>query len=254
MSQRKNIFVITVIITLLLILIGMNSSYSQETESIAEKHKEEKAELREKQRVERVQAKEQKKKERVKKREEHKQEIATKKEERVKQKEEHAKQKEVNKISREEAKTYKKVAKGQIKERKKKLWKLRWRKKVVKVTSSEEDPVYIYYAKVKKGKSEFLKLADAELSYKVKIKNQTPKIINQVQILWKRKKPFTDDLTVARETNVARPLLPYKKRTIVYNEFDSKRQGEIYDVRVVKVVFEDGTQWTNPQSNWKFRI
>lgn len=222
MRTNKHKFKIILFSIIFLFTLQGNMVYSQEEEtaSLREKHKKEMAELREKQKNER------------------KVELTKKKEERKKEREQ-----------REGGKKNKEITRKQISSRKKEITKARWTKNVINVITSKEDPVYIYHAKVKKAKTEFLGLKDIELSYKVKIKNQTPKIVNQVQVVWKRSEPFNDILTIKTDTNVSRPLLPYKNRTIQYNEEDSQREGETYSVLISKVVFEDGTQWTNPESN-----
>ena len=58
--------------------------------------------------------------------------------------------------------------------------------------------------------------------------------------------PFTEGLTILKETKISKPIIPYEKRIVQYNDLDSKRQGEEYRVKVAKIVFEDGTQWKNP--------
>lgn len=233
MRANKHKFKIILFSIIFLFTLQGNMVYSQEEEITS---------LREKQ-------KDEKKAELAKKRKEHKEERDQKKEELAKTREEHKLEKEQSQIKREESKKNKEITKKQISNRKKEITKARWSKNVVNVITSKEDPVYIYHAKVKKAKTEFLGLNDIDLSYRVKIKNQTPKIVNQVQVVWKRSEPFNDILTIKTDTNVSRPLLPYKNRTIQYNEEDSQREGETYSVLISKVLFEDGTQWTNPESN-----
>ena len=65
-------------------------------------------------------------------------------------------------------------------------------------------------------------------------------------IIWERKIPFTETLTIQKETKISRPIVPYERRIVEYNDLDSKREGETYRVKIASVVFEDGTQWKNP--------
>ena len=116
----------------------------------------------------------------------------------------------------------------------------------VEVISREEDPLYIKRAQVLKSKTNFIGIKDIEFKYKLELHNQTPKIINFALIVWERKLPFNDTQTLAKEVKVAKPLIPYEKRIVEYNELDSKRNGETYKVQIAKIVFEDGTQWKNP--------
>jgi len=99
---------------------------------------------------------------------------------------------------------------------------------------------------VKGAKTNFLKITDIELNYKIKIVNQTPKIINVTSVVWERSEPFTDvPSTVLKETKISKPIIPYEERIIEYIEKDTFRNGETYRVKIVKVIFEDGTQWKN---------
>ncbi len=137
-------------------------------------------------------------------------------------------------------------AKVEIKEYKKEVRKARWAKSVVEVITNESDPLYIKFAEVKGGKTKFLKVKGVELSYKVRLKNQTPKIITSALITWERALSFNESQTIAKEAKIAKPIPPYSTRTVQFNETNSKRDGEIYKVKVEKVIFKDGTQWKNP--------
>ena len=116
----------------------------------------------------------------------------------------------------------------------------------VEVVTNEGDPLYIKKAQVLKGKTNFLKIKDVDLKYRLELHNQTPKVINLAHIVWERKIAFNDTQTLAKEIKIAKPITPYEKRIFEYNELDSKRSGETYKVKVIKIVFEDGTQWKNP--------
>ena len=116
----------------------------------------------------------------------------------------------------------------------------------VEIITNEEDPLYIKKAQVLNSKTSFLGVKDVEFKYKLELYNQTPKIINFVLIVWERKPVFNDTQTLAKEVKVAKPIIPYEKRIVEYNELDSKRSGETYKVKIAKIVFEDGTQWKNP--------
>lgn len=140
----------------------------------------------------------------------------------------------------------KNIARVAIHERNKQIRKTKRTKKYVEITSSEEDPLFITDAYVKNTKSEYLKLKGVEVKYNLKLLNQTPKIINSVLIIWERKIPFTETLTIQKETKISRPIVPYERRIVEYNDLDSKREGETYRVKIASVVFEDGTQWKNP--------
>lgn len=133
-----------------------------------------------------------------------------------------------------------------IDERNKEIKVVKKNDNTVEVITNEEDPLYIKKAEVLRGKTKFMKIKNVELKYKLELHNQTPKIINFVLIIWERKLAFNDTQTLAKEINVAKPITPYEKRIVEYNELDSQRNGEIYKVKIAKVVFEDGTQWKNP--------
>lgn len=133
-----------------------------------------------------------------------------------------------------------------IKERRRQVNTAGRRYKFVDFYTSPEDPLVITEAEVKPSKTEFLSVKDVSLRYRVKLRNQTPKIVNSVSVLWERKVPFSNDTTISRETNISKPIIPYDDRVVEYNENDTKRNGEIYKVFVSKVLFEDGTQWRNP--------
>jgi len=131
------------------------------------------------------------------------------------------------------------VAKIAIHERKKQIRKTKRTKRLVEIISSEEDPLYISDASVKNAKSEYLKLRGVEIKYRLKLINQTPKIINSVLVIWERKIPFTETLTIQKQTKISKPIIPYEKRMVQYNDLDSKREGETYRVKIASVVFED---------------
>ena len=137
-------------------------------------------------------------------------------------------------------------AKVEIKEYKKEIRKAKWAKSVVEVITNENDPLYIKFAEVKGGKTKFLKVKGVELSYKLKLKNQTPKIIVSALVTWERGLSFNESQTIAKEVKIATPIAPYSTRTVQFNDTNSKRDGEIYKVKVEKVIFKDGTQWKNP--------
>lgn len=134
----------------------------------------------------------------------------------------------------------------QIKERENKIMKAERAKNSIQVTTNENDPLYIVNAEVLDSKTNFLKIKNVEFKYKVELQNQTPKIINSVLLIWERKIPFTETLTISKETKISKPIIPYEKRIVEYNDLDSKREGEIYRLKVSKVIFEDGSQWANP--------
>lgn len=141
------------------------------------------------------------------------------------------------------------LAEQETKKRNKEIRRIKKIGRLVEVSSNEEDPVYISEAAVLKAKTSFLKVRDVELKYKVKLQNQTPKIVTQVLLVWERKIPFTESLTIGKEVRVSNPILPYELRKTEYNETDSKREGETYRVKISKIIFEDGTEWKNPKLN-----
>lgn len=131
--------------------------------------------------------------------------------------------------------------------RKKEIRLVKKSNRYVEVITNQDDPLYIAEAGVLNSKTNFLKIKDVEFKYKIKVQNQTPKIINSVLVLWERNIPFIDTLTILKETKISKPIVPYEERIIEYNDLDSKREGEIYKVKIAKVVFEDGSQWQNPR-------
>lgn len=137
-------------------------------------------------------------------------------------------------------------AKVEIKEYKKEVRKAKRAKSVVEVITNENDPLYIQFAEVKGGKTKFLKVKGVELSYKIKLKNQTPKIVTSALIGWERSVSFNESQTISKEAKIAKPIAPYSTRIVQFNETNSKRDGETYKVKVEKVIFKDGTQWKNP--------
>jgi len=122
-------------------------------------------------------------------------------------------------------------------------------KRYVEITTSENDPIYIASAAVLDAKTMFLKIKKVEFNYKLVIKNQTPKIINSFLIIWERSITFLDTQTLTKETKISKPMVPYEKRIVEYNEVDSKRPGEVYRVKIARVIFEDGTEWINPAAS-----
>lgn len=197
-------------------------------DELTEKQKKERAELREKQKKERIAEQE-----RI--------EAEAKSEAKA-----DAEEAELAQEKREIRLKNKYLARRQIKDRKKEIRKAKRSKKSIAVVTSEEDPLYISDVQIKKSKTLFLKLQDVDLHYKLKVQNQTPKIINSIIVVWERKIPFTDSLTIERELRISKPMIPYEKRTIEHHDLDSKREGETYRVRVARVYFEDGSQWKNP--------
>ena len=193
---------------------------------------------------------EQQEKERNGLREKHKIEIKEARERYLKEKQEKKEQtKKVNsikeKVTKESTKN-KKIARDLIWERKKEVQKTTLADKLVEIISNENDPLFIRQAEVINARTEFLKIKNVESNYKIEVKNQTPKIINTVLIVWERKIPYDESLTIAKQTKVSKPLVPYEERVIEYNDLNSRREGESYKVKIANITFEDGTQWKNP--------
>lgn len=138
------------------------------------------------------------------------------------------------------------IALKQNRERKAEIKLTKKRKRHVEIITNENDPIYILDAEVKDSISDFLKIENVEFKYWLKLHNQTPKIVDSVFIIWERKIPFTESLTISKKTKISKPFIPYEKRVIEYNDLDSKREGESYSVKIARIVFEDGTQWLNP--------
>ena len=128
----------------------------------------------------------------------------------------------------------------------KQIIKLKEANNVIEILRNNDDPLYITDADILNGKTAFLGVKDIEFKYRLKLKNQTPKIINSILLVWERKLPFTESQTLIKETRFSKPILPYEFKIFEYNEMDSKRGGELYRVKIAKVIFEDGTQWKNP--------
>lgn len=223
-------------------------------DELTEKHKEETKELLDKQNKERKETYDKQKKERQeirvrqeKEKQESKEKLKQEQEELNKKKaieksiEENTKQK-----TYEEAQKNKNMAQEKDYERKKEVRKAKFSKRTVDIVTNESDPLYITEAEVLNSKTPFLKIKDVEFKYRARLHNQTPKIINSVLLVWERGIPFNESLTLAKETKISKPIIPYGKRTVEYNDLDSKREGEIYRLRITKVIFEDGTQWINP--------
>ncbi|MBI2995245.1 MAG: hypothetical protein HYY52_00840 [Candidatus Melainabacteria bacterium] len=228
-------------------------SQEDRTKSLEERQRKERTELRERQIKERKEARERELQERKAAREKRFQErkaarekrLQEKKEAREKLKQDKAKEKELSKKLLKIEKENYVYARKTTGERNAQIIKTKRLKRFVEVTTGKNDPVYISEAKVLNAKSQFLKIRNVEFKYELKIQNQTPKIINSILIVWERKIPFTESLTIAKEVKVSKPMIPYETRTVEYNELDSKREGELYTVRIARVIFEDGTQWTN---------
>lgn len=138
------------------------------------------------------------------------------------------------------------AAQKAVNERSKEVLEVKKSDNTVEIITNKEDPLYIQSAQVLKSKTEFMKIGDVELKYKLELHNQTPKIINFVLIVWERKLAFNETQTLAKEVKVSKPIVPYENRIVEYNELNSRREGETYKVEIAKVVFEDGTQWKNP--------
>lgn len=218
----------------------------QERKETREKLKKEKTEAREKHLKERKEAREKRKQERKELRDKKKKGKEEAKQERLKKRQEKIQKETIEKKTEGEQEDYKKTATSQIKEREEQVKKIKKLKKHIVIVSNPEDPLIIEEAHVTKSKTDFMRIKDVELGYKLKLKNQTPKIINDVLLIWERKIPFNDTLTIAREVKVSEPIIPYEERNIQYNDLDTKREGEIYRVKVHKIVFEDGSLWQNP--------
>lgn len=215
--------------------VEIKNKSEEDMRDLINKGREERATLREKERFERAELLLKEKKERAVLREKQRNEKNE-----LKQKQE-ARTAEVKKIRNEKLE-----AKGQINDRLAEIRKARWSKRSIEIVTDENDPIYIVNADVLEGKTDFLKIKNIDYKYKLSLVNQTPKIINSVLIIWERKIPFTETLTIAKRTKISRPMIPYEKRIVQYNDLNSKREGEAYKVKIAKVLFEDGTQWKNP--------
>ena len=133
-----------------------------------------------------------------------------------------------------------------IDERNKEIKEIKESANTVEVITNEEDPLYIKKAQVLESETNFMKIKDVEFKYRLELKNQTPKIINFVLITWERRLVFNDTQTLIKQVRVSKPIIPYEKRIVEYNELNSRRDGETYKVKIARIVFEDGTQWKNP--------
>ena len=202
-------------------------------------------ELKEKQAKERKELLTNQKEEKKKEKEE---QLAKRKEEKNKQKEEKSTKRKSEKEKKEIKETEKKSIKEELKERSKAINESKKFTKIVKIITDENDPLYITSAKVINTKTEFLKISGVDLKYSITIKNQTPKIINTVSIVWQRSLPFETNSLVSKETKISKPIVPYEERVIEYNEPNEKREAEIYKVKISKIIFEDGGLWKNPSS------
>jgi len=204
---------------------GLKKKQYQEREELNKQKAEDKKTLKEKQEFEMKALVEKQKQERAQEVEERKQQ----------------------KVEEAEKKALKLDVKGRLKEQEEYIEKVQNSKRSIKVISGEEDPILIVDAIIKDGKTAFLKMSGVELNYKIKIKNQTPKIIDRFSFTWQRKLPFDESLNFDKETSISKPLIPYEDRIVEYNELNYEREGEIYLVKVNKIVFQDGTQWVNPE-------
>lgn len=197
------------------------------------------AELEKKQKKEKEELKEKVKKDK-----------ADQKEKAITQKEELKKKLEVEEAEKKsftgKLNKYKQTARNEIYDRNKAIRKIRYSKRFIEVITNENDPIYIKEALVLDSKTNYLKIRNVEYKYKLELLNQTPKIINSALIIWERKIPFTESLTIMKETKISKPIVPYEKRIVEYNDLNSKREGESYRVKIAKILFEDGTQWKNP--------
>ncbi len=133
-----------------------------------------------------------------------------------------------------------------INERNKEVKEIKKTANTVEIITNEEDPLYIKKAQVLEAKTKFMGIKDIEFKYKLELYNQTPKIISFVLIVWERSLAFNNTQTLAKQVKVAKPIIPYEKRIVEYNELNSRRDGETYKVKIAKIIFEDGTQWKNP--------
>ncbi len=205
-------------------LTELNARARKERNEIREKEKLERAELYLKEKKERYALKE---KQRTEKTELRKRQAARKEE--------------VKKVRNERL-----DAKGQINDRLNEIRKVQWRDRHIEIITDENDPLYILDGDVVKAKTEYLKIKDIDYNYKLLLQNQTPKVINSVLIIWERRIPFIETQTIAKKFRIAKPFIPYEKRKVGFNEVNSRREGEIYRVKIAKVLFEDGSQWKNP--------
>ena len=212
-------------------------------DEVLEKYRKEQSQLREKQKKERQEALERYRKE---KQETRKKNIKERQEAQEKLKTERIKEKDISTNIQIQMEKNKESAKKLIDERRNEIRMVKKRKRYIEIVTSENDPLYIAEADIVNAKTQFLGVKDVEFTYKVKLQNQTPKIINIALIVWERQIPFTNKLTVVKQTKISKPIIPYEKRIVKYNDLDSKRDGETYKVKVAHIIFEDGTQWKNP--------
>jgi|GEM_PF-2567000 len=222
-------------------LFSLEKSYeikeksNQDLNKLYQEGRKEKTEVKEKEKFEKEELYLNERKERAALREKYRQE-----KDELNQRQE-ARKEEIRKIRNEKLE-----AKGQINFRLKEIRRAQWRTRHIDIVTSEQDPIYILDANVLEGKTTFLKIKDIDFKYKVVLQNQTPKIINSVLLVWERKIPFTNTLTIERTTRISKPIIPYQKRVVEYNDLNSRREGEIFKVKVGKVLFEDGTLWKSP--------
>ena len=139
------------------------------------------------------------------------------------------------------------TAREAIKLREKDVKDARRTERFVEISTNLEDPLFISFAEVAGARTEFMRVKNTDIEFKVKLINQTPKIINTAQIVWERKVPYSETITtITAKKNISKPIVPYETRIIKYNELDTKRDGELYNVHVSYVTFEDGSRWNNP--------
>lgn len=222
-------------------LFSLKKSYeikeksNEELNKLYQEGRREKTEVKEKEKLEKEELYLNEKKERSALREKYRQEKHE-----LKQRQE-ARKEEIRKIRNEKLE-----AKGQINFRLKEIRRAQWRNRHVDIITSEEDPIYILDADILEGKTTFLKIKDIDLKYKIVLQNQTPKIVNSVLLIWERKIPFSDTQTIERTYKLSKPMIPYEKRVVTFNDLNSRREGEIFKVKVGKILFEDATQWKSP--------
>jgi len=124
-----------------------------------------------------------------------------------------------------------------IDERNKEVKEIKKTSNTVEIITNEEDPLYIKKAQVLESKTKFMGVKDIEFKYKLELYNQTPKIISFVLIVWERSLAFNNTQTLAKQVKVAKPITPYEKRIVEYNELNSRRDGETYKVKIAKIIF-----------------
>ena len=163
-----------------------------------------------------------------------------------KQKKERADLKNVQKNIIEAQKKSEKIEEEKINKKNARFKQLKKTERIVTTTTNPQDPLFISKAEILDGKTSLLKIKNIELNYRLEVINQTEKVINYTLLVWERKIALNDTETIKREVRFSKPIIPNDKTIIEYNELNSRRNGEIYAVKIVKIVFEDGTEWVNP--------